>query len=128
MLPELARRFPYVLDDILARLEWEDLENVRLACPRLQEFLEDQPRFRWRATWRRISLAHGNFTESKAAWDSLVLRRSFARLKAFTMACERFFLANPVRRIRCRRQVCCVSVSVKYEPDSFAVLKNVLFT
>ena len=128
MLLELARRFPCVLDDILARLDGDDLENVRLVCVQLQEFLQDQPRFRWRATWRRLSVTYGNFTESAAAWDSLVLRRSVERIKALTTACERFFMANPVRRIYCRRQVCCVSVSVTHELDLFAVLTNLLLT
>ena len=117
-LTELADRFPLVLDLIVGLLDDESMENVRLVCPRLEHFMDYESRAykdrkdRWGQRWM-ATIRHGNYREFLAGWKAAVLSRPLRRVRAWALACERYFEAAPVHRTR--RQVCCISESAKSE-------------
>ena len=126
-LTVLADAFPLVLERIVGFLDDGSMENVRLVCPRLEQFMDNECRPYWERRWMG-TIRHGNYRYFVAEWKAAVLRSPLPRLKAWALACERYFEAAAVRRMVSRRQVCCFSASVKSELDFFAVLENLLFT
>ena len=106
-LTHLADACPHVLENIVRFMDDETMETLRLVCSRLESYMDNESKA-YKESWERRwmgTIRYGSYKDFLAAWKAAVLRRPLRRIRAWALACERYFQAAPVHRAVSKSQV-----------------------